>query len=102
MFGKMGKMANMAKKYKKLQKKLSKTIIKSEKDGVQVKMSAESKVQDVEVIDEDLLDPSKKEDIEDAFKTAIQKAQDKAQEVAMDKTKDILGFDPSEMMGGGK
>ncbi|MBQ7616561.1 YbaB/EbfC family nucleoid-associated protein [bacterium] len=45
------------------------------------------------------MDPAKKEDLEELVVKAFQKAQNKAQEVAAEKTKDILGFDPSNLAG---
>ncbi|MBR4567106.1 YbaB/EbfC family nucleoid-associated protein [bacterium] len=57
------------------------------------------KVRDFKVNDLSLLDPAKKEDLEELVVKAFQKAQNKAQEVAAEKTKDILGFDPSNLAG---
>jgi hypothetical protein len=37
--------------------------------------------------------------LEDLVLKAFQKAQNKAQEIAAEKTKDILGFDPSNLAG---
>ncbi len=100
MFGQMGDMAKMATKYKKLQKKLSKTVIRANENGIIIDITAESKVKDVKIDDESLLKPENKEDIENAIKTAIQKAQNKAQEVAMEKTEEILWFNPQDLMWG--
>jgi len=49
--------------------------------------------------DTSLLDLCKKEVLEDLVLKAFQKAQNKAQEIAAEKTKDILGFDPSNLAG---
>lgn len=67
-------------------------------------MTGEMKLKDFKINEITLLDPSKKEQLEDLVLRAFQKAQNKAQEVAAEKTKDILGFDPSNlagMLGGG-
>ncbi|MBS8122092.1 YbaB/EbfC family nucleoid-associated protein [Candidatus Vampirococcus lugosii] len=104
MFGNMGDMTQMYHKYKKLQEVMKNTIIRARESGVLIDITAEMKVKDVKIEDETLLDPSRKEDIENAIKAAIEKGQTKAQEVAMQKTKEILGFDPNDlanMMGGG-
>jgi hypothetical protein len=41
----------------------------------------------------------RKADLENAIKAAFDKGQAKAQEVAMEKTKEILGFDPNDLAG---
>ena len=58
-------------------------------------MTGEMKLKDFKINDTSLLDLSKKELVLKAF----QKAQNKAQEIAAEKTKDILGFDPSNLAG---
>jgi len=74
-------------------------------DGaVVVDISGEMKVRDFKVNDLSLLDPNKKEELEKIVMACFQKAQTKAQEVIGEKTKDVLGFDPSNMasmLGGG-
>ena len=67
-------------------------------------MTGEMKIRDFKVNEIALLDPAKKVVLEELVVKAFQKAQNKAQEVAAEKTKDILGFDPSNltgMLGGG-
>ncbi|MDO4713531.1 MAG: YbaB/EbfC family nucleoid-associated protein [bacterium] len=69
-----------------------------------VDMTGEMKLKDFKINDTSLLEQSKKAELEDLVLRAFQKAQNKAQEVAAEKTKDILGFDPSNlagMLGGG-
>jgi len=107
MFGKLWEMKKMYDKYKQLQNALKKLVIRSkegkfqdgdeEKSQILVDISGEMKVQDVQIIDTGLLDPSKKKDLEWLLMKAIQKAQTKAQEVVQEKTKEILWFDPSDM-----
>lgn len=63
------------------------------------------KIQNIAINDEGLLSPDQKSTLEGLLVKAVTKAQNKAQEVAAEKTKEILGFDPSDMAGmmsGGK
>jgi len=46
-----------------------------------------------------LLNPDKKEDLEKLLIAAIQKAQNKAQEVVAEQTKEILGVDTNDLAG---
>ena len=62
-------------------------------------MTGEMELKDFKINDTSLLDLSKKEVLEDLVLKAFQKAQNKAQEIAAEKTKDILGFDPSNLAG---
>lgn len=62
-------------------------------------MTGEMKIRDFKVNELALLDPAKKVVLEELVVKAFQKAQNKAQEVAAEKTKDILGFDPSNLAG---
>ncbi|MFZ5341812.1 MAG: YbaB/EbfC family nucleoid-associated protein [Patescibacteria group bacterium] len=62
-----------------------------------IDISAEMKVKDVKIEDETLLNPAMKETLENAIKAAFEKGQTKAQEIAMAKTKEILGFDPNDL-----
>ena len=109
MFGKLWEMKKMYDKYKQLQKTLQKLVIRAkewtfhdgseERPQILVDISGEMKVQDLQIIDDSLLDVSKKKDLENLLMKTIQKAQTKAQEVVQEKTKDVLGFDPSDMAG---
>ncbi len=105
MLGGLGDMQQMYKKYQELQTKLSKTLIRAKENGVVIDITADTKVKDVKIEDESLLSVDRKEELEQAIKWAIIKGQQKAQEVAMEKTKEILGFDPNQlawmMWGGG-
>ena len=111
----MGELKKMYDKYKELQKALKNLVIRAQerestnKNGekassILIDMTGEMKIRDFKVNELALLDPSKKEVLEELVVKAFQKAQNKAQEVAAEKTKDILGFDPSNlagMLGGG-
>jgi DNA-binding protein YbaB len=99
MFGKLWDMKKMYDKYKALQDALKKIIIRAKEDGVIIDISAEQKVKAVTIDDETLLSPEQKDRIERAIKIAFEKGQNKAQEIAMEKTKEILGFDPNDLAG---
>ena len=109
-FGKMGELKKMYDKYRELQKALKNLVIRA-KEGefmtengekqasVLVDMTGEMKLKDLKINDTSLLDPTKKDELESLVVKAFQKAQSKAQEIAAEKTKDILGFDPSNLAG---
>lgn len=99
MFGKMWEMKQMYDKYKKLQDALKKLVIRAKEDGVIIEITWEQKVRNVEIEDTDLLSVENKERLERAIKAAIEKWQAKAQEIAMQKTKEILWFDPNDLAG---
>lgn len=63
-------------------------------------MSGEMDITDVQIEDETLLSVDTKEKLEKAFMAAYRKAKTKAQQVSMEKTKEILWFDPQDMLGG--
>ena len=105
MFGWLGDIQQMYKKYQDLQKKLANTLIRAKQDGVIIDITADMKVKKVTIEDESLLSVDNKEKLEEAIKQAFVKGQQKATEVAMEKTKEILGFDPNQlagMLGGGQ
>ena len=95
----MGEMKKMFDSYKKLQNVLKKTIIRARESGVVIDITAEMKVKDVKIEDDTLLNPDRKAEIEEAIKACFIKGQTKAQEIAMEKTKEILGFDPNDLAG---
>ncbi len=108
MFWKAGELKQMYDKYKQLQKALKNLVIRAkegkyELDGemvegaVTVDITGEMKLKNYSINDESLLNPSKKAELEDLTVKCFVKAQNKAQEVAAERTKDILGFDPSDM-----
>lgn len=99
MFWKMWELKGMYDKYKKLQDALKKIVIRARENGILIDMSAEQKIIKIDIEDTMLLAPERKETLETALKVAFEKAQAKAQEVAMEKTKEILGFDPNDLAG---
>jgi DNA-binding protein YbaB len=66
---------------------------------VVVDISGEMKLRSLNINDLKLLDPSHKSELEEIIVKCFQKAQAKAQEIVAEKTKEILGFDPSDMAG---
>ena len=96
-------------KYKQLDKKLKSLIIRAkewkymegweEKDQVVIDISWEMKLKDLHINDDSLLNPSRKSDLENLLVAAIQKWQNKAQEVVAEQTKEILWVDPNDLAG---
>lgn len=111
MFGQLGEMKKLYDKYKTLQDKLKNLLIRGKEgkfidtdgtereDAVVVDISGEMKIQAITINDDALLSPDQKNALESLLVKAVTKAQNKAQEVAAEKTKEILGFDPSDMAG---
>lgn len=108
MFGKVWEMKKMYDKYKTLQNALKNLVIRgkewkftdaegNEADSIIVDISWEMKLRSLSINNDSLLDPSKKAELENLIITCFQKAQNKAQEVAAEKTKEILWFDPSNI-----
>jgi DNA-binding protein YbaB len=117
MFGQIGEMKKLYDKYKTLQNKLKSLLIRAKEgkfidtdgtereDAIVVEMTGEMKVHSLLINDTTLLTSDKKQVLESLIVKTFMKAQAKAQEVAAEKTKEILGFDPSDMAGmmaGGK
>lgn len=99
MFDQMGQMKQLYDKYKKLQDALKNVIIRSREDGILIDMTGEMDITDVKVEDETLLSLESKEKLENAIISAYRKAKQKAQQVSQEKTKEVLGFDPQDMLG---
>ena len=108
MFGKIGELKKMYDKYKTLQNALKNLIIRgkegkftwpdgTEQDAIVVDISGEMKLKALKINDTSLLDPSKKSELEWIIIKCFQKAQEKAQEIVGEKTKEILWVDPSDM-----
>ena len=106
--GKMGELKKMYDKYKELQKALKNLVIRAKeweytdedwekKSAIVIDMTWEMKIRDFKINDINLLEPAKKEELEELVVKAFQKAQNKAQEVAAEKTKEVLWFDPSNL-----
>ncbi len=117
MFWQLGEMKKLYDKYKTLQDKLKNLLIRAKEgkftdtdgtereDAIVVEMTGEMKVHAFLINDTTLLALDHKQMLESLVVKAFTKAQGKAQEIAAEKTKEILGFDPSDMAGmmaGGK
>ena len=97
MLGGLWDLHQMYQKYQELQKKLSNTLIRAKQDGVVIEITADMKIKKVNIENEELLSKENKEKLEEAIKQAFVKWQQKATEVAMEKTKEILWFDPNQL-----
>ena len=96
-------------KYKSLKKSLDNLVIRAkewkyiDEDGNEVQWAVvvdldwEMKLRNFMINDTTLLDPKKKDELEKLVIATFQKAQAKAQEVAAEKTKDLLGVDPNNL-----
>ncbi len=105
----LGQYKEIYTKYKQLDKKLKSLIIRAkewkymedweEKDQVVIDISWEMKIKDLHINDESLFTPGRKSELENLLITAIQKAQNKAQEVVAQQTKEILWVDTNDLAG---
>lgn len=106
MFGQIWELKQMYEKYKKLQDTLKNIVIRSkeEKTNPEIKVlidiTGEMKVRDITIeSDDNIISPEIRSILWDLVKAAFEKWQAKAQQVAMEKTKEILGFDPNDLAG---
>jgi len=90
MFGQMKDLYQMQKKAKELKKMLKEIEIEAEEDGVLVVVNASQDIVSIE-FEESLLSPQNKKRIEKNIKTALDRAQKKAQEIAAEKMKPMMG-----------
>jgi len=105
----LGQYKEMFTKYKQLDKKLKSLVIRAkewtymedweEKPQVVIDISWEMKIKDLHINDEALSTPSRKSELENLLIAAIQKAQNKAQEVVAEQTKEILWVDTNDLAG---
>ena len=89
MFGKIGDMYKLQKQAKEIKKELKHTHIEADSHGVQVVVDGEQKVISIEIMDQTLLQNPKK--LTDVLKEALNKALDKAQKVAAEQMKGVMG-----------
>jgi len=89
MFGKIGDMYKLQKQAKEIKKELKHTHIEADSHGVHVTVDGEQKVVSIEIVDQGLLQNPKK--LEDVLKEALNKALDKAQKVAAEQMKGVMG-----------
>lgn len=90
--GQMGDMIKMQRKAKRIQKELKNTEIESKSAGgnVSVKLNGEMNVTGID-IDESVLKPENKKDLEEGLKETINEAVKNAQKIAAEKSKEMLG-----------
>ncbi len=99
LLGQMGDMYKLQKEAKKIKKELAKTHIFAEVKGVKVTVTAEQEVLAIEIQDEALLTVDNKSKLEKAILEATNKAFKKAQQIAAERMKSVMGGFPG--MGGG-
>jgi DNA-binding protein YbaB len=106
MFGQLGEIKQMYEKYKKLQETLKNIVIRSKEEHsnpeikVSIDITWEMKVRDVMIdCDDDVISPHLRSILSKLIQASFEKGQSKAQQVAMEKTKEILGFDPNDLAG---
>lgn len=92
MLGQMGDMYKLQKEAKKIKKELAKTHIFSESNGVRVTVTAEQEVISIEITEDSIL--SDKKLLEKSMLEATNKAMKKAQQVAAERMKSIMGSFP--------
>jgi DNA-binding YbaB/EbfC family protein len=92
LFGQVGDMYKLQKEAKKIKKELSQIHIFAERDGIKVTVSGEQKVLSVEITNDEIL--ANKNKLEKAIVEAINAATEKAQKIAAEKMKVIMGGMP--------
>jgi len=92
LLGQMGDMYKLQKEAKKIKKELAKTHIFSEVNEVKVTVTAEQKIVSVEILNDEILSDKKK--LEKAILEATNKAMTKAQQIAAEKMKAVMGGFP--------
>ena len=90
MFGQAKDLYKLQKKAKQIKETLKNLHIEAEVEGVKVVINAEQEVQEVS-ISEELMLPENKEKLEGILKTVFNKAIKKAQEVAAEQMRDMMG-----------
>ncbi len=90
LFGQAKDLYKLQKKAKQIKEQLKNLHIEAEVEGVKIIINAEQEVQEI-IIDASLLDPSQKDKLEATLKTVINKAVKKAQEVAAEQMRGMMG-----------
>jgi len=88
----MGDMYKLQKEAKRIKKELANTHIFSEVDGVKVTVSGEQEIIEIEFLNDDII--GDKVRLSKAIKEACNKAFKKAQQVAAEKMKAVMGGMP--------
>jgi hypothetical protein len=91
MFGKMGEMLKLQREAKRIQKELRDTEVESVSGGGKIKVILNGEVQVVKIdIDEEVLKPENKAEIENSLLNTINAGVKKAQGEAAEKSKGML------------
>lgn len=90
MFGQMKDMYKMQSQAKQIKKELKKIHVEAEENGIVVVVSADQEIVSIN-IPEEMLERGNKKKIENSLMIALQKATKKAQEIAAEKMKSIMG-----------
>lgn len=85
----MGDMYKLQKEAKRIKKELANTHIFSEVDGVKITVSGEQEIIEVEFLNDEIIGDAKR--LTKAFKEASNRAFKKAQQVAAEKMKAVMG-----------
>ncbi len=88
MFGKAKEQYEFVKKAREIQKKLRAEIVDGESGDVKVQMNGEMKIQSVKISSETINDVQK---LENDIKNAVDSATEKAQKIAQNMMKDVMG-----------
>ena len=90
-FGQMGEMLKLQREAKRIQKELRNTEVESVSGGGKIKVILNGEVQVTKIeIDESVLKPENKKEIEDSLKETINAGVKKAQTEAAEKSKGML------------
>ena len=93
-----GKFSELQEKMKEAKQELEKVTVEAEAGGGMVKVTANGKRKVIKIdLDEDVIDPSDREMLEDLVVAGVNKALDKAEEAAQEKMQDTY----KDMMPGG-
>ncbi len=90
MFGKMKDLYKLQSQAKKIKKELKKIHVEAEENGIVVNVSAEKELVSID-IPADMLNAENKSRIEKSAVSAINKASKKAEEIAAEKMKGVMG-----------
>lgn len=89
LFGQAKDMYKLQQQAKKIKKELGKIHVFAESDGVKVTVTGEQEVVKIEIIDESILENAKK--LEKALLDCTNRAMKKAQQVAAEKMRSVMG-----------
>ncbi len=100
LFGQARDLYKLQKQAKQVKQELKNLHIEAEVNGILVVMSAEQEVQEIK-IPESLLAPEKAQELQRSLKEVLNKAIKKAQEVAAERMRDLMGQMGMDLPGAG-